>query len=116
MDLSLLIPFLSKTAAAGLSVSPEEVVIQLKKDQSKKDKQNETVDSDIIDHDQMKSINKNIEGKLMDSSFKELDVQAAVEKAVDQKKKGLSSDSSKPCCDSTKTASYWDLLSSRFKK
>jgi len=116
MDLSLLIPFLSKTAAAGLSVSPEEVVIQLKKENKKKDKDNETVDGDVVDHDQQaKALHQNIEGKLMEGSFKELDIQAAVEKALEQKKKGITS-GSKSCCESTKTASYWDLLSSRLNK
>jgi len=125
MDLSLLIPFLSKTAAAGLSVSPDEVVIQMKKDKQKntKDKENDTVDGDVVDHDhQVKKVNKNIEGELMGNSFEELDVQAAIDRVKDRKRKGLTPKDKKNCdCDDTdrsqtKTASYWDLLSSRLNK
>lgn len=119
MDLTLLIPFLVKQANAGLSVSPEEVYAQMQKQQQKKleDKDRETVDNEVVEQDERPSDDlKNDEGNLMEGSFKELEVEDAIDKAKEEKllatNPEVSSTSNAPA---VKVASYWEVLQSRLK-
>ena len=86
MDISKLIPFIKE---AVMTVSPEEVAAQLHKQQQSKleDKQRETVDNEIIEQDERPSDDlQNEEGQMMENSFKELEVEDAIEQAKEEKK------------------------------
>lgn len=119
MDLTKLLPFLLKKAAEGLSVTPEEVAAQMQKAESQKleDRDKETVDNDVIEGDEQQADKaKNEEGDMLESAFKELEVEDAIEKAKEQKQL-----QSNPSMDSTtnsvgvKFANCWELLKARLK-
>jgi Ca2+-dependent lipid-binding protein len=116
MDISKLIPFIKE---ALLTVSPEEVAAQLQKQQQSKqeDKQRETVDNDVIEQDENPNDDQqNTEGDMMSSSFKELEVEEAIEQAKEEKMLQGTSDSGPAPGGNIKTANMWQLLSARIKR
>lgn len=73
-------------------VKPEEVMAILQKKQQgrEEDKNTETVDSEVLDSDCPSPDDaKNDEGKVLETAFKELDVEDAIEAAKEQKKYNL---------------------------
>lgn len=110
MDLKLLLPFIIKQAIATGQVSPDEVMAQLQEQSSKKeqDRDNETVDSELTE-DGEGIIEPNEEGRMLESGFKELELEEAVEKAKEEKSLRDTTNVS-----TIKSASYWDLLVTRY--
>lgn len=111
MDISRLIPYIVK---AAMTVTPEEVAAQMQKQEQAKleDKQRDTVDNDVIEQDERASDDEqnDAEGDLMADSFKELEVEEAIEQAKEEK---LLSGNPDIGLGSVKVASYWDLLKAR---
>lgn len=123
MDISRLIPFIKE---AAITVSPEEVAAQLQKQQQSKqeDKQRETVDNEVIEQDERPEDDQfNEEGQLLEGSFKELEVEDAIEQAKEQKL--LVSNEAMPqqklgtllfeYCQVIKQASCWEQLRKRIR-
>lgn len=118
-----LIPTILKLALDTEQVKPEEVmaVLQQKAKGKTEDKNTETVDGDVIDSEQptQDDVN-NQEGKILESSFKELEVEDAIEKAKELKALNtpINLESIKQENNSTvqKVATYWDLLKENYKK
>jgi DNA-binding transcriptional MerR regulator len=112
MNFEDLVPFI-KRALENNGVSTEEIqqVLSEQQNDSTQDSQSETLDNEMVDkQDQLPSEEENLEGKMLESTFKELEVEDAIEIAKERK----SYDSS-PVLDnnkdsSIKIGSYWDLL------
>lgn len=108
MDFEKLVPFI-KRALESQNVTPEEVYSVLKRDNSSsgitgEDTNNETVDNQLVDPtNQTPDEQRNDEGQLLESTFQELLVEDAIEKAKEEKLFNQPAQNSK-------TASYWDLL------
>ncbi len=118
MDLTKLLPFLLQKAAEGLSVTPEEVAAQMQKQQQKKleDKDKETIDNDVVEGDEKPADDlKNEEGQKLEGSFKELEVEDAIEKAKEEKQLQSNPSGSTNQIPGIKVASYWELLQSRIR-
>lgn len=116
MDISRLIPFIKE---ALLTVSPEEVAAQLQKQQKSKqeDKQRETVDNDIIEQDERPDDDQqNTEGDMMSSSFKELEIEEAIEQAKEEKMLTGTPDGGPAPGGNIKTANMWQILGARIKR
>jgi hypothetical protein len=108
MDFNKLSILINKLAS-DVTVSPEEVVAELNKNQTlNEDKDTETVDGNIINPEQeSQEIEENEEGKLLEKTFPELDVEVAIEKAKENKKLNFSS---APKSIKTASQTYWDIL------
>lgn len=104
-----LIPFIKKALENSGSVSPEEVMAVLQEGESSsplEDQNAETVDSEMMDRsEQTHEEVKNEEGKLMESAFKDLDVEEAIKTVQERKEVEQGSDQGELI---PKTA--WDLL------
>lgn len=118
-----LIPTILKLALDTAQIKPEEVmaVLQQKAKGKTEDKNTETVDGDVIDSEQPTQDDiDNQEGKILESSFKELEVEDAIEKAKELKALNtpINLESIKQENNSTvqKVATYWDLLRDNYKK
>lgn len=114
MDFEKLIPFIKKALDSN-GVSPEEVMqVMNQNNQNVGDKNTETVDSELIDNNaQQQQDVDNEEGKLLESTFKELEVEEAVDKVQEQK-----SFEANPSLDSdnenVKFASCWEILKAKY--
>lgn len=116
MDISKLLPFIKE---ALLTVSPEEVAAQLQKQEKSKqeDKQRETVDNDVIEQDERPDDDlQNTEGDMMSSSFKELEVEEAIEQAKEHKMLNGNPDGGPAPGGNIKTANMWQILRERIKR
>lgn len=114
MDFEKLVPFIKK-ALADNGVSPEEVaqILQEKTHTNETDQNTETVDSEMVDKSNPQSADvSNEEGKMLENTFGELDVEEAIEQAKERK----TYDDPATTTDgaSVKIGSYWDLLKSRY--
>lgn len=115
MDISKLIPFIKE---AVMTVSPEEVAAQLKKQQQtrQEDRQRETVDNEIIEQDERPSDDlQNEEGQMLEASFKELEIEEAIEQAKEEKKLQSGNEGETNPGAGVKLASYWDMLKHRIR-
>lgn len=123
MQRNKLVTTILKLALDTEEVKPEEVmaVLQQKAKGKTEDKNTETVDGDVIDSEQPTQDDiDNQEGKILESSFKELEVEDAIEKAKELKALNtpINLESIKQENNSTvqKVATYWDLLRDNYKK
>lgn len=104
MDLKVLLPFLIKTALETNQVSPEDVMRQMHKQVGNKDRdqESETVDTEVLEDGETQD-EPNEEGAMLETGFKELEIEEAIEKAKQEKKLEFS-----PNVQTIKTA--WDKL------
>lgn len=113
MDFEKLIPLI-KTALANNGVTPEEVMAVMNKNNANtEDKDAETVDSSMIDSSAPhKDEQQNLEGKMLESTFKELEVEDAIEEAKENK--ALNSSDVISGGNNTKYANFWEQLKDRY--
>lgn len=111
MDLNDLVPFIKQALLAqnpNIFTNAQDVNQSLDKYD---DPDSETADDDIADIDKNKDVGGNLEGKMIDSGFKELEVEEMLEK--EKKQKALMGDGPVASGFGTnfaKTSSYWDHL------
>ena len=87
-----LIATMLKLALDTQQVKPEEVmaILQRKQQGREEDKNTETVDSEVLDSGKPSyDDTKNDEGSVLETAFKELDVEDAIEEAKEQNKYNL---------------------------
>lgn len=109
MDFEKLVPFIKKALAAQ-DVDNADIQAILKEQTSGNEEQeNETVDSNVTDiSDATNEEAKNDEGKLLESSFPELEVEKAIDQAKEEAKfKHIDN-------DQQKTASLWSILQQNY--
>lgn len=114
MDFEKLVPFIKKALASN-NVTPDEVAAALNEESNdpNKDHNNESVDNSFIDSTtQNQEEIKNQEGKLLESTFKELAVEEAIEKAKEKKEFNTVPT---PETENIKSATYWELLIKSWK-
>lgn len=114
MDYAKLIPFLVKVALESGQITPEDVAVQLKKQQQPKleDKDTETVDSEAIEVDDptTKNEQENQEGEMLEEAFPELEIEDAIDKAKEEKQLQENPDVS----NLMKSSSLWDVLINKY--
>lgn len=121
MDSRLLRTML-KLALDTDQVKPEEVMAILQENRQGLDsnQNTETVDSEVLDTENpSKDDLKNDEGKILESAFKELEVEDAIEEAKDRKKLGptnVDSQFMQSVNTSVHKVAAWDRLRDKFKK
>lgn len=121
MDIETLLPLMLKLALDTNQVKPEEVmaILQNKQQGKTEDKNTETVDGDVIDTENPTNDDiNNQEGKILESSFKELEIEDAIEKAQELKELnipiGEQLQSSNTITTVQKVASCWDVLKEKY--
>ena len=109
MDFEKLVHFIKKALASSNDVSTADVQRILKEQVSGDEEQeNDTVDSNITDiSDATQEEAKNEEGKLLEQSFPELEVEKAIEQAREEAK-------FRHIEEGEKTASIWDILQQNY--
>ena len=117
MQRNKLVTTILKLALDTEEVKPEEVmaILQKKNKGKTEDKNTETIDGDIIDSEQPSQDDvNNQEGKILENSFKELEVEDAIEKAKELKSLnspiGLAPVKQDNNSTVQKVATYWELL------
>ncbi len=121
MDIETLLPLMLKLALDTNQVKPEEVmaILQQKQKGSTEDKNTETVDGDVIDTENPTNDDiQNQEGKILENSFKELEVEDAIEKAQELKKLNMpvmaeTTPSNSPVTVQ-KLANYWEVFVKKY--
>lgn len=121
MDIETLLPLMLKLALDTNQVKPEEVmaILQQKQRGTTEDKNTETVDGDVIDTENPTNDDvENQEGKILENSFKELEVEDAIEKAQELKKLNLPIGAEQTPLNSPQTvqklANYWDVFVKKY--
>jgi hypothetical protein len=122
LDQALLTTIL-KLALDTDQIKPDEVmaILQRKSNNSTEDKNTETVDSEILDNEAPSSDDKkNDEGKLLEQSFKELEVEDAIEEAKENKQLQGGEGSSENLLSANnatvqKVATVWEQLKERYQ-
>jgi len=113
MDFEKLIPFIKKALDSN-GISPDEVMqVMNENKQNVGDKNTETVDSDVVDNNaQQQQDIDNEEGKMLESTFKELEVEEAIEK-VKERKSYDSASSLESNGENVKFANCWEFLKAK---
>ncbi len=122
MDYHRLIPTIVKLALDTEQVKPEEVyaVLQQKNQGKTEDKNTETVDGEVLDAENPSADDvANEEGKILESAFKELDIEDAIEQVKESKKYNDTANATPTINNegnsiSQKAASYWEVLRSKY--
>lgn len=128
MDQVRLLKAMLKLALDTNQVRPDEVmaVLQDKKLGKPEDKSSESIDNDVIDAESPDNSDvQNIEGKILEQSFKEFEVQEAIEVVKEKKQLKLpittqtKPEDNNPTQNNNyvvqKTANFWEVLKSRVK-
>lgn len=122
MDIDKLLPLMLKLALDTEQVKPEEVmaILQQKQRGATEDKNTETVDGDVIDTENPTNDDvDNQEGKILENSFKELEVEDAIEKAQELKNLNLpigatASNNVQTMNVTHKVATLWDVFIDKY--
>lgn len=107
MDFEKLVPFIKKAlASSDIDTADIQAILNEKNTPEEQEHQNPTVDGDITDiSGTTQEESKNDEGKMIEKSFPELEVETAIETAKEEAKfKHIENDSTE------KVATLWDLL------